>query len=168
MNFNLFNPKRKDFDQAVRYADRSRERRQVVVLVTGVFDLIHQEHKNFLNKAKQAGDILLVGLETDRRVTAIKGPGRPVNSQIQRLLNLEKLKIADLVFLLPEEFSKPADHETLISRIMPDILAVSSHTQHLAAKSSILQKYGGRVLVVHQHNPRISSTILINREKLKK
>jgi len=63
---------------------KARSEKQTVVLVTGVFDIFHSEHKVFLQKAKQAGDILLVGIESDVRVTQIKGPGRPINSQQKR------------------------------------------------------------------------------------
>ena len=59
------------------------------ILVTGVFDLLHQEHINFLTKAKAVGDILVVGLETDTRVKQLKGFNRPINSTKDRLQNLE-------------------------------------------------------------------------------
>src|SRR3990172_12032671 len=53
-----------------------------IVLVTGVFDLLHDEHRNFLKVAKKAGDFLIVGLESDTRVRALKGVGRPVHDQL--------------------------------------------------------------------------------------
>ena len=132
-----------------------------IVLVTGVFDILHPEHRKFLEKAKLAGDFLLVGLETDLRVRALKGPDRPINSAQIRLKNLKKLLVADEVFILPENFQTDSDHETLISLIKPDVLAVSSHTAFLAKKAAILQKYGGQVIVVHEHNPEQSTTKIL-------
>lgn len=132
------------------------------VLVTGVFDVLHKEHIVFLQKAKKLGDALIVGIESDIRVKQIKGPERPVFSQQERKARLEDLQIADKVFVLPEQFSKPSDHEALIAKIQPDYFAVSSHTQHLDKKRKIVEKYGGKLVVVHEHNPEISSSKLIN------
>ncbi len=132
-----------------------------IVLVTGVFDILHQLHRLFLEKAKAAGDFLVVGLESDLRVTAMKGKGRPINSQAIRQQKLEALNLADIVFILPEQFAGPTDHEALIAHIKPAVLAVSSHTKHLEAKSKILQKHGGQVIVVLEHDPSVSTTKLL-------
>ena len=137
-----------------------------VVLVTGVFDVLHQEHEIFLKKAKAAGEYLIVGLESDQRVKRIKGPQRPVNTELQRVRNIEKLKTADFTFILPKVFDKPNDHEDLIKKIQPDILAVSSHTKYIAEKIKIIEKYKGKVKIVHEYNPLFSSTMLIQDKKL--
>lgn len=131
------------------------------VLVTGVFDLLHEEHIKFLKKAKELGDYLIVGLESDVRVKQMKGKQRPVNNQKLRKVNLEKLNIAEEVFVLPEQFNRPEDHENLIEKIRPNFLAVSSHTKYLDKKQEILKKFGGEVVVVHKYNPKISTTKMI-------
>jgi cytidyltransferase-like protein len=130
-------------------------------LATGVFDVLHSEHLKFLHKAKAAGDLLLVGLESDQRVKKMKGPTRPIYPAEVRKNNLEIWQLADSAFILPENFESSADHENLIKLIRPAILAVSSHTAHLPEKSAILQKYGGQVIVVHQYNPTLSTTQLL-------
>ena len=132
-----------------------------VVLVTGVFDLLHSEHLQFLSKAKAAGDKLVVGIESDVRVKQIKGPNRPINSEPIRLKQIQALKPVDLAFILPEAFTSSIDHERLIQLIKPQTLAVSSHTKHLAKKRAICQKYGTTVQIVHSHNPHTSTTQLI-------
>lgn len=139
-----------------------------IVLVTGVFDVLHQEHIVFLQKAKKHGEHLIVGIESDVRVRKMKGEGRPIHPQNKRVENLIKLQIANDVFILPEQFDRPQDHEALISSIKPDILAVSSHTMHLDKKTQIVEKYGGKVMIVHQQNPLYSSTISILKESQKK
>lgn len=139
---------------------------QKVILVTGVFDLIHEEHQRFLSKAKALGGLLIVGVESDARVRKIKGEGRPVNSEEQRAASLAALETVDGVFILPDKFDKPEHHQALISAIKPDYLAVSSHTKHLEAKRRILEEFGGEVAVVHEHNPAMSTTILL--EKMEK
>jgi rfaE bifunctional protein nucleotidyltransferase chain/domain len=146
---------------------KRKAKQQSLVLVTGVFDLLHQEHLNFLGKAKAIADLLLVGLESDVRVRKMKGEGRPIYNQTQRLLNLEKLQIADQVFILHEEFSKPADHERLIEQIRPDFMAVSSNTAFKKEKEMILAQFGAKLMVVHEFNPEFSSTKLINNLKQK-
>ncbi|MCL4208346.1 adenylyltransferase/cytidyltransferase family protein [Patescibacteria group bacterium] len=133
------------------------------VLVTGVFDLLHEEHLNFLKKAKKLGNRLVIGIESDKRVKEIKGISRPVLSEQIRKKNLEKLLLADEVFILPEQFNKPEDHLNLIKKVGAKILAVSSHTAHLDKKQQIMEKVGGNVVVVHEHNPRVSTSILLEK-----
>ena len=102
-----------------------------IVLVTGIFDLLHIEHIRFLEQAKAVGDKLIVGIETDARVSHIKGGGRPVNNADIRLEQLTALKAVNIAFLLPEQFDKQADWEDFIAQTKPDIYAVSSHTIYL-------------------------------------
>ncbi|MCC6711460.1 MAG: adenylyltransferase/cytidyltransferase family protein [Candidatus Pacebacteria bacterium] len=134
------------------------------VLVTGVFDVLHQEHTKFLQAAKAVGDYLIVGLESDKRVKQIKGSDRPIFDQQTRKNNLEKLQLADEVFILPEKFQTKADHIKLIRQLKPDILAVSAHTAHQSEKARIMQACGGQLKVVYQHNPRFSTTKLISKK----
>lgn len=137
-----------------------------VVLVTGVFDLLHAEHRNFLQKAKALGGKLLVGVESDVRVRALKGEGRPINSQAVRVANITALGIADEVFVLPEAFSKPEHHRTLLEQIRPNILAVSSHSPHLDKKQQLMESLGGQVVIVHQHNPAVSTTQILQQKEI--
>lgn len=138
---------------------------KTVVLVTGVFDVLHQEHYRFLRAAKKAGNWLAVGLESDARVKAMKGDDRPINSQTDRVANLKQWQIADEVFILPENFDQREIREKLIERLRPQILAVSSHTPHLESKRKVMKKYGGKVKVVYRFRPGVSSTKLIKQGK---
>jgi len=134
--------------------------RKKIVLVTGVFDIFHQEHLHFLQNAKDLGDVLVVGVESDARVRQMKGKGRPIQDQQWRLRTIQELVFVDTVFILPETFSKPEDHDLLIKDIRPTFLAVSSHTAHQEEKQRILRKYGGEVRVVLEQNPVVSTTLL--------
>jgi rfaE bifunctional protein nucleotidyltransferase chain/domain len=69
------------------------------VMVNGTFDILHRGHLELLNFAKSRGDYLLVAIDTDRRVTQLKGIGRPVNNQEDRKFHLENLKAVDAVVL---------------------------------------------------------------------
>lgn len=135
---------------------------QALVLVTGCFDLLHQVHRAFLKAAKNKGDVLIVGLEQDKRVRTLKGFGRPVQNWPKRAGHLAALEDVDYVFALPIDFSKNKSHEGLIKKIRPDILAVSENTPFLDKKERIVKKYGGRILVVLPFNPHISTTKLLN------
>lgn len=137
-----------------------------IVLATGVFDLLHQEHKNFLAKAKKSGHILLVGLETDKRVLFLKGKGRPIWPINKRLNRVAMIKAVDYVFSLPEKFYQTADHEHLIKMTKPDILAVSSHTLHQNIKKILVNKYGGKLRLVLKKNPLVSTSQLIKLNKI--
>jgi cytidyltransferase-like protein len=148
----------------LQLAQDAKEKGRVLVLATGVFDVLHHEHRNFLKAAKAVGDILVVGLETDRRVREIKGVGRPVNSQLARKANLESWGIANAVFILPDDFHLNYRREELIGLLRPKILAASSHTAHLEEKARVMGQVGGEVRIVYQHNPDVSSTKLINKQ----
>jgi D-glycero-beta-D-manno-heptose 1-phosphate adenylyltransferase len=134
-----------------------------IVLVTGVFDLLHIEHIRFLTKAKALGDKLLVGIESDYRVKEIKGYERPVNNQEVRKEQLEALKPVDEVLFLPDNFNSQSDWESLIARIKPYAYAVSSHSSFLENKRWVCKKYGVRFEVVHKFNPDYSSSKILQK-----
>ena len=143
-----------------------------LVLATGFFDLLHEEHQNFLAKAKAAGDILIVAVESDARARAIKGEGRPVEPQAVRCAHLldlvfpqgsdSKGKVVDYVISLPDDFDHFEAYDALMFAARPDVYAVSSHSEHLKSKTFLTEKYGGKLVVVHEHNPAVSTTQIIN------
>ncbi len=144
-----------------RKIEAARHQGKRIVFVSGVFDLLHQEHIRFLQKARAVGDFLVVGLESDVRVRTIKGEGRPVHSQHLRQQNIQKLGVADVVFILPEDFADASKRRRLIEELRPAILAVSSHSPHLEKKKAIIEEFGGQLMIVHQHNPAVSTTQLL-------
>jgi rfaE bifunctional protein nucleotidyltransferase chain/domain len=87
-----------------------------IVFTNGCFDIIHIGHTRYLKEAKDLGDVLIVGLNSDRSVSAIK-TGRPVNPQDQRAEVLASLEMVDYVVLFDEE----TPYE-LIRLIRPDVL----------------------------------------------
>ena len=93
-----------------------REDGRKIVFTNGCFDLIHIGHVRYLREAKALGDVLIVGLNSDRSVSSIK-PGRPVTPQDQRAEVLASLEMVDYVVLFDEE----TPYE-LIKLIQPDIL----------------------------------------------
>lgn len=151
-----------ELNTVVREAQR---KNQTVVLATGAFDLLHDEHKRFLQLASQVGDMLLVGIESDRRVGILKGEGRPVQDEAKRWQQVVALPPVTMAFVLPDHFDNREDYLGLIMTIRPHILAVSSHTPHLDRKQALMTLVGGEVKVVHQHNPNISTTQLLQKDQ---
>lgn len=131
---------------------------QKTVLATGFFDLLHEEHINFLHKAKKAGDALIVAVESDVRARSLKGEGRPIQTQRVRCQIILEQKLADYVIELGDDFNNVVAYERLMSTIKPDIYAVSSHTNYLELKQKLTAKYGGTLTIVHDWNPSISTT----------
>lgn len=133
---------------------------KTIILATGFFDLLHKEHVNFLKKAKATGDILIVAIESDLRAKKAKGDDRPVDPQHIRAHKVSEY--ADYVILLPDDFDHFEAFDSLMSAIRPDIYAVSSHTSHQKTKNFLVEKYGGKLVVVHELNPAVSTTQIIN------
>ncbi len=88
-----------------------------VVFTNGCFDILHVGHVDYLERAKNLGDILVVGLNSDESIRAIKGPGRPVNCQKDRARILAALGCVDFVTI----FNDPTP-AVLIKKISPEIL----------------------------------------------
>lgn len=141
--------------------DAAKKNGKRIVLVTGVFDLLHKEHRRFLAAAKQAGDFLVVGIEADIRVKQMKGNDRPLQTEQQRVQQVADVSDVDLAFLLPADFNSQQHYESLIAILQPSILAVSAHSPHQDKKKAILEKYSGEVRVVREFNANVSTTKIV-------
>jgi rfaE bifunctional protein nucleotidyltransferase chain/domain len=104
-------------EEAARWAAAMREAGHKVVFTNGCFDLVHLGHVDYLEKARNLGDALIVGVNTDASVSALKGPFRPVASEESRTRVLASMAFVDRVVL----FGEPTPAE-LIEAIQPDIL----------------------------------------------
>lgn len=138
---------------------RLHETGKKVVLATGFFDLLHREHINFLKKARVIGDVLIVAVESDQRAKQLKGEGRPIESQPIRCKKISEL--CDYVLVLSDDFNNLAAYDSLMQTIRPDIYAVSKHTDYLDNKTKLTTKYGGKLVIVHDFNPDVSTTKII-------
>ena len=88
-----------------------------VVFTNGCFDILHAGHVRYLAQAKELGEVLVVGLNTDSSMQALKGPTRPINPEEDRAEILHALKAVDHVILFGEETPK-----NLIETLLPDVL----------------------------------------------
>jgi len=94
----------------------------IKVWVNGCFDVLHRGHYELFNYAKSLGDKLIVGIDSDEKVSADKGLDRPYNNLEDRVYALESLKAIDLVYV----FDNKEHLEDLIKTSSPDILVVGS------------------------------------------
>jgi len=88
-----------------------------VVFTNGCFDILHRGHITYLAQARQMGDLLVVGLNSDASVRRLKGPARPVNDEQSRALLLAALEMVDYVVLFEEDTPY-----NLILKVKPDLL----------------------------------------------
>ena len=109
--------KRADFSQIKQMSGRYRDAGKKIVFTNGCFDILHAGHVKYLTHAAGLGDILILGLNSDRSVKTIKGEKRPVVGQDQRCIVVSALSCIDHVVL----FDEP-DPEVLIETICPDVL----------------------------------------------
>jgi len=92
------------------------------IWVNGCFDILHRGHFELFNFAKSLGDILIVGIDDDEKITKDKGKGRPYNKLEDRVYALESLKAIDKVMA----FNNREHLEWLVSSVSPDIIVVGS------------------------------------------
>lgn len=144
--------------QILKRIGEAHAQHKVVVLATGVFDLFHHEHAKYLHAAKKVGDILVVAVESNSRTRELKGKGRPVYDEKKRLNDVLRIPEVDYAFILPEDFNTTHAYEEFLTQLKPDLYAVSSHSDHLKNKRALMEKHGGKLVVVHKHNPHVSTT----------
>ena len=105
------------WEEAEKKVARWKARGEVVVFTNGCFDILHRGHITYLQQAASLGDHLIVGLNSDRSVKALKGPSRPVNNEEDRSFMLAALRSVDEVVIFDEDTP-----EELLSHLKPDIL----------------------------------------------
>lgn len=93
-----------------------------IIFVNGCFDVLHPGHIQLFKYAKSLGDYLIVAIDSDKRVSEMKGPERPIFSQSDRSQTLEAIRYIDVVHI----FDSKEDLENLLKSIAPDIMIVGS------------------------------------------
>lgn len=115
-----------------------------VVFTNGCFDLLHVGHLHVLREAKKLGDILIVGLNSDRSVKEIKGPDRPIMPEAERAELIAALEMVDYVTV----FDEP-DPSNLIRELRPDVLAKGGDwPEDRIVGKDLVEGFGGRVAVI--------------------
>jgi len=143
---------------ASEIARQCRKEGRKVVFTNGCFDILHIGHLELLEAARNLGDILMVGLNSDDSVRRLKGPSRPLNNEKDRAHLLAALTVIDFIVIFKED--TPFE---LIKTIRPNILIKGGDYQpERIIGASFVESYGGRV-VVFPLISRKSTTDLMNK-----
>jgi rfaE bifunctional protein nucleotidyltransferase chain/domain len=149
-----------DIEGAAAFAEAVRRRGGAVVLTNGVFDLLHPGHVGYLREARRLGDALIVGVNSDRSVRAIKGPERPVTTELERAELLTALDCVDAVVIFDEETPL-----ALVTAIEPDVLVKGADwgPDNIVGRD-VVEARGGRVVRM-PIAPGHSTTEIISRAR---
>jgi rfaE bifunctional protein nucleotidyltransferase chain/domain len=129
-----------------------------IVLANGCFDLFHVGHIRYLAGAKELGDILIVGINSDRQVRRLKGKNRPFMPERERSEMISALRFVDYVTI----FDEPTVEE-LIRALQPDFHAKGTdYTTETVPEKEIVKEYGGQTAIVGDPKDH-SSTELIKK-----
>jgi D-beta-D-heptose 7-phosphate kinase/D-beta-D-heptose 1-phosphate adenosyltransferase len=131
-----------------------------IVLTNGCFDLLHVGHIRLLSASKQLGDVLIVALDDDESVKRLKGSGRPIINENERLRIISALDSVDYVIVFSSHELKD-----VIEAVRPAVLTKGSNYGTEAIRGrEIVERYGGRVEIIPL-TENISSTRIINNIK---
>lgn len=139
--------------------DFIRENQENIVFTNGCFDVLHAGHVRYLKKAKSLGDILIIGINTDKSVSILKGKNRPINILEHRIEVLESISYID--YIISYDSKTP---ENLLKIIKPDLLVKGGDYKDLnkVVGKNIVESYGGTVHLL-DYIDGISSSIIINK-----
>jgi len=140
-------------------SSKLKEEGKTLVTANGCFDLIHFGHIHFFEQAKSQGDILIVGLNSDKSVKSYKGPERPILSEYQRAEVVAALECVDYVVILGDEPDISCD---LVELVKPNVHCNGSEYGENCIEASLVKKYRGRI---HLITPEYSTSNIIKKIK---
>jgi len=143
-------------DEAIKLFDPAFRSENKIVFSNGCFDVLHRGHIYLLSRARELGDLLIVGLNSDASVTKLKGPDRPVNNQESRAEVLGALAFVDYIIVFEED--TPMD---MIITLKPDILIKGGdyNLEDIVGHQEVLSS-GGKVETIPMLKGYSSSSII--------
>ncbi len=143
-------------------SEKLKEKNKKVIFTAGSWDLIHAGQCRYLEKARELGDVLVVGVSSNYAIKKVKGPNKPILDEKIRAEMLTYLKSVDFVTILPEPSCQPT-----LGLLQPDVYVTVKEDWTEEYKSSreykTVIKYGGEVVVVDRQSTAISTTKIIQR-----
>ena len=155
----------KSINELIEIRDKLKKENKKVVFTNGCFDILHAGHVDYITKAKEKGDILIVAVNSDSSMKRIKGMSRPIVPQNERAFIISNLKPVDYVVIFEED--TPFE---IITKLIPDILVKGEDwsIENIVGRD-IVEANGGKVetikFVNNQSTTNIIKTIL---ERFKK
>lgn len=143
-------------DALVAAVARRRQGGATVVLANGCFDVLHVGHVRYLRGARELGDVLVVAVNGDEAVRALKGAGRPVMPAVERAEIVAALEGVDFVTVFATLTVEP-----VLRALRPDVHAKGTdYTEETVPERAIVAEYGGRVAIVGDPKDHSTSEIL--------
>ncbi len=135
-----------NYDKLKKLVEHCRGIGLKVVLTQGTYDMVHIGHGRYFEEARKHGDLLVVGVDSDKKVRARKGPDRPIVPHKERLEMVTHLRSVDVVTL--KEHNMPRFH--LIKTVQPDVLVVTKETLKKYNKEEIaeMKSYCGKIITL--------------------
>lgn len=134
----------KSRDEAVRIVRSLKQEGKKVVFTNGCFDLLHVGHLHCVREAKKYGDVLIVGLNSDESVRALKGKDRPLVPEAERAEMLAGLRDVDYVVIFPE-----LDPLSIVTDLLPDVLVKGADwAEGAVIGQDVVEAHGGMVVRV--------------------
>lgn len=150
-----------NLEELIEKRHQWRKANRKVVFTNGVFDILHKGHLYYLREAREYGDILIVGLNSDASVKRIKGADRPINNQELRATMLTFLRPVDVVVLFEEDTPLK-----LVEALEPDVLVKGAdYKSKIVVGADYVIKHGGEVRLAHFVQGQSTSSWI---EKVKK
>ena len=141
---------------ATELVEEAKKSAKKVVFTNGCFDILHTGHVTYLNEAKRQGDILIVGVNSDKSVKKLKGETRPINSENDRAFVLDGLKAVDYTVIFNEDTP-----EELISIHVKG----GDYKKEDLPETKIVESYGGEVIILNFVEGKSTTNII---EKINK
>ena len=129
-----------------------------IVFTNGCFDILHSGHIHTLSEAKKNGDILIVAINSDKSVRALKGKNRPINNQNNRALIIACLSFVDYVVVFDEETP-----EKIICDLLPDVLIKGKDYEGKIIAGEDCLKNNGKTIKLIDLVDNVSTTSIINK-----
>jgi len=145
-----------DWEQLGDIVEMYRSKGRQLVFTNGCFDILHRGHVTYLEKARELGDVLILGLNTDNSVKRLKGEGRPINSELDRAFVLSRLASVDHVVLFDQETPYG-----LIELVRPDVLVKGGDYK----VEQVVGREFARKTVILDFVDGYSTTTIINKSK---
>ncbi len=130
-----------DSKNILELVDKLKSENKTIVMTNGCFDILHAGHVRYLKMSKKCGDVLILGLNSDSSVKALKGESRPINNQFDRAEVLSGLEAVDYIVLFDE-----ISPIKLLETIKPHIYTKGAdYTIETLPEAKTVQSYGGKI-----------------------
>ncbi len=135
----------RDLEELAKIVKKRKQKGDLIVFTNGCFDILHRGHVDILEKAVELGDVLIVGLNSDKSVGMLKGKNRPIKTELDRAYIMESMRAVDYVIIFDED--TPLN---LLKKLQPDfnIKGGTSIPERVAEEERVMYSYGGKIIYV--------------------